>query len=178
MENEIKTISGRIEAVSSPRDFYGDGRLIVGVKIAGTWINLLQDVYEKFQQQLQKGNNVTIEYRNDGTIVSIKTNEMKSEKPDEPRVRFNDLLQKARPNITSITTDLVAYDMEKRWAIVQATITTKDGEEFQAYGDSTQQNTGKFTSDAFIRMAETRAIARALRWMLAEGTVAEEVSEE
>lgn len=59
-------------------------------------------------------------------------------------------------------------DFEKKTAIFKARIVIRDGQKLQvfyAHGDATDSNIqGAFVKPHFIRMAETRAIARALRW--------------
>ena len=48
---------------------------------------------------------------------------------------------------------------------------------FFAYGDASEENTNSMTRNAIIRVAETRAKARALRDAVAAGTAAEELEE-
>lgn len=91
--------------------------------------------------------------------------------------------------LVSIKTELIQADMEKKFAIVRADVMMrvkegKDSEIFQAkeftgLGDSTQTNTGKMVAEHFVRMAETRAVARALRLATNVGlTSVEEISDE
>lgn len=75
-------------------------------------------------------------------------------------VLFEGLLNQFHENGgQSIHTAIVSHDP----FIVQATVVGDKGT-FQGMGDANEQNTGKLVSAHKIRMAETRAIARALRW--------------
>jgi hypothetical protein len=61
-----------------------------------------------------------------------------------------------------VKSDLVQLDLEKNIAIIKTTVVMPDGE-YEAYGDSTPKNTTGMVATAFIRMAETRSVSRALR---------------
>lgn len=78
----------------------------------------------------------------------------------------------------SIRTEIIDLNMEQKWAIVHATITINNGKQiqiFQGTGDATQENCqSSMIKPHFIRMAETRAIARALRWATNNTKTAEE----
>lgn len=60
-------------------------------------------------------------------------------------------------------------------AVIHATVKDANGEEWTGIGDASPQSVGKTIANAIIRMAETRAIGRALRMMLGIGTMMEEV---
>jgi len=81
----------------------------------------------------------------------------------------------------SIKTECITVDLDKKYALFKATLSTsgKDGNvalsEFDGHGDATIENvTGDFIKPHFIRMAETRAIVRALRWYTNNGCAEEE----
>lgn len=77
-------------------------------------------------------------------------------------ITFPGLLAEAHAQgLTSINTELVNADLKT--PIVKATVVlgTKT---FTGYGDATTENVGKMVSKALLRMAETRAVARALRF--------------
>jgi len=75
-------------------------------------------------------------------------------------VTFEGLLDEFHKNDgESIHTGLLSMDP----LIVQATVKGKKGE-FQGIGDASDDNVNKLIAKHKIRMAETRAIARALRW--------------
>ena len=63
--------------------------------------------------------------------------------------------------LTSINTDFVNESLET--PVVKATVTL-DGKVYTGYGDATSTNVAKKVAGALLRMAETRAIARALRF--------------
>ncbi len=76
----------------------------------------------------------------------------------------------ASEGITTITTELLAYNVEQGWAIVQATAVGERGT-FQGLGDCTPNNANRGIAPHFVRMAETRAVNRALRLYLGQGMV-------
>lgn len=91
-------------------------------------------------------------------------------------VDFDTLMSKAHSLKTpfSIETEMLAVDLEKKYALFKAKVLvhTSPGKDeeglnlcFEAHGDATADNIkGEFIKPHFIRMAETRAIVRALRW--------------
>jgi len=82
---------------------------------------------------------------------------------DRPYVTREGLLYYARKSgeLTSIRVELL--ERGKGYCIVKATVYTKDGGIFEALGDASESNTNRMVSPHLIRMAETRAINRALR---------------
>jgi hypothetical protein len=82
-------------------------------------------------------------------------------------VKYAGILKLAHAmGLQTINTDLVQLDLEKPMAIFKATITakTKDGiTSFTGYGDATPKNVSNMVAPHMIRVAETRAKARALR---------------
>jgi len=95
----------------------------------------------------------------------------KSGKWEDDMVTFEDLLTKAH-NLKvpfSIKTEKLEVDLEKKYALFKASIAINPGTQecviFEGHGDATANNvTGDYIKPHFIRMAETRAIVRALRW--------------
>lgn len=83
-------------------------------------------------------------------------------------VNFETLLRAAHKKdpLFSIKTELLQVDWEKKQALFKAIVTSGDKtQEFYGHGDSTQENIDSTAiKKHFIRMAETRAIVRALRW--------------
>lgn len=71
-----------------------------------------------------------------------------------------------------IRTKIIELNVTEKFAVIKATVDVIDDEgrvmsSFDGIGDSIvsiPDNTGKMVQPAFIRMAETRAIVRALRW--------------
>jgi len=101
----------------------------------------------------------------------------KTGKFEDEMVTFEDLLTKAHElkEQFSIRTEMLSVDLEKKYALFKAVVTLVDGRSFEGHGDATIENvTGDFIKPHFIRMAETRAIVRALRWYTNNGVAEEE----
>ena len=110
-----------------------------------------------------KETSLEAELRAMGGIVNLKGKEY---------VLYKGLLMLAKKSgCTDIVVEAVEIDMDKGFAIMRATVTGKLGTSVD-YGDATQQNTGKMIGPHFIRMASTRAKARALRDWLGCGITA------
>ena len=115
-----------------------------------------------------------------------KTPAKKTGKWEDDRVTFETLLTKAHELKAkfSIKTEMLAIDLEKKYALFKARVIVSNGEiidnerafnVFEGHGDATETNvTGEFIKPHFIRMAETRAIVRALRWYTNNGCAEEE----
>ena len=73
--------------------------------------------------------------------------------------------------ITSITTELVSWDPDRRQAVFKSTATGERGT-FTDYGDADPSNVGKMIANACIRMASTRSVSRCLRLYLGIGMTA------
>ena len=69
----------------------------------------------------------------------------------------------------SIDTTCLGFDMEAGWATFKASVTGERGT-YSAHGDATIKNVGKMVSPHFYRMAETRAVNRALRFYIGLNT--------
>lgn len=109
----------------------------------------------------------------------------------EDLIKFEDLLNAAHElGIQSINTEMISIDFEKKSAVFKAKVSmalekpiklleteTICNQVFEAYGDATQENCGDLVKKHWIRMAETRAIARALRWATNNAKTAEEETE-
>jgi len=97
---------------------------------------------------------------------------MQSNKNDRPR--FGELLDRAhQQGLIGIETECLKMATAEDASIVFKAVVTLKGdngpEPFTAHGDADPQNTGKMILPHLLRMAETRAIARALRWATNEG---------
>lgn len=95
-------------------------------------------------------------------------------------VLFEGLLEVAHAhcNLKTISTNLIQLPtQESPFCIVQATVTTENGESFQGIGDASPANVNKMIVPHLIRMAETRAVARALRFLTGFGTAFEELGD-
>jgi len=109
-----------------------------------------------------------------------KQTEKKTEKKKdwtEDIVDFEQLLNDAHTKFKGkfgIKTELIQIDWEKKNALFKASVQAGD-QIFEGHGDATIENvTGDFIKPHFIRMAESRAIVRALRWATNNATCAEE----
>lgn len=108
-------------------------------------------------------NSLEAELRAMGGIVNLKGKEY---------VLYKGLLMLAKKSgCTDIIVEAVEIDTEKGYAIMKATVTGKLGTSVD-YGDATQSNVGRMIAPHYIRMASTRAKARALRDWLGCGITA------
>ncbi|KNF09841.1 hypothetical protein CLPU_1c00060 [Gottschalkia purinilytica] len=80
-------------------------------------------------------------------------------------VTYEGLLDTAhQKGLNGIKTELVQLpNKENNQCIIKAIATTKDGGIFEGYGDADPSNVNRLIAKHIIRMAETRAKARALR---------------
>lgn len=96
-------------------------------------------------------------------------------------ISFGDLLKSAHDKFKKLTIEtkvLCMPELKDFGVVVKAQVTTEKGV-YTAYGDASEKNTTQRVRDALLRMAETRAIARALRFATGIGkTSKEELSEE
>jgi hypothetical protein len=82
--------------------------------------------------------------------------------------------------LTSISTSLISYGGVGKEAVVRATVEGEKGKRlmFTGLGDASPENVGRGIATATLRMAETRAVNRALRAYLGIGmTTYEEMPE-
>ena len=105
------------------------------------------------------------------------TNE--NDAPGDKRPLFRELLSRAHDmGLAHIKTKAISIsDLPELRAVFKATVTmkTEDGLlDFVGHGDCDDKNTHALIAPHYIRMAETRAIARALRWATNEGRTCEE----
>lgn len=92
-------------------------------------------------------------------------------------VTYNGLVDLAHQmDLQSITTELIQLPSKdnNNQCIFKAVATTKDGKVFEGYGDADPSNVNKMIAKHMIRMAETRAKARALRDLTNVGMTAYE----
>jgi hypothetical protein len=164
---DTRIISGTVEAVTEK--FGG------GINVAGGWINGLD--HAKFH----KGDEIEAKVRPDanGRLQLVEVIKQVA-KPQEDTTDFPTMLNKAHEmRIRSIQTTLLSHDSEKKAAIFKAVVTMKNGVVMEGHGDADQVNCTQEIAKHYIRFAETRAIARALRWVTNEGrAVKEELKEE
>ena len=89
-------------------------------------------------------------------------------------ILFSGLLQLAHENgIESIDTEVITVDAIEQSAVIVARVKGDRGS-FSGHGDASPLNVSKMMAPSFLRMAETRAVARALRFYLGIGMCARE----
>lgn len=152
----------------------------------GRWFNVKAEesaLDELLKNVIQKGNTVEFEMEK-GIPKNFSLKKKGNTEVSEDLTSFEDLLADAHSKFEqgfSVRTDMIQVDWEKKNALFKATVEVIDGEGdliYQAYGDATQENCGEMVKKHWIRMAETRAIARALRWATNNAKAAEEETEE
>lgn len=99
-------------------------------------------------------------------------------------VLFEGLLEVTHENyhLMGFSTDLIQYPTNENnmTAIVKAVVTVKDGEDvkqFSGIGDASPSSVNRMIAPHIIRMAETRALGRAMRFLTGFGTVFEELGD-
>jgi len=182
-----KTIQGKIDWIAEEPNEYpaGSGQLNLNMKIQGNFYNRDGEKaeLESLRKKLAKGYEIKILV--DGQkIQSIEVISDKVEKSEgkweDDMVTFETLLTKAHElkKKFSIYTEMLNVDLEKKYALFKATVSIVDGDSIQTFighGDATNENVkGEHIKVHFIRMAETRAIVRALRWYTNNGCAEEE----
>ena len=89
-------------------------------------------------------------------------------------ILFSGLLQLAHENgLDTIDTEVVTVDPIEQSAVIVARVKGERGS-FTGHGDASPRNVSKMMAPSFLRMAETRAVARALRFYLGIGMTARE----
>ena len=76
-------------------------------------------------------------------------------------------------NIQEITTEMISLDIDNKMCIFKAVVNGRNGL-YSGHGDASPRNVSKMIAPHLIRMAETRAIARALRLYTGCGYTARE----
>ena len=128
-----------------------------------------------------KGNVVQFELENGFAVNFTLIEKAESEKNwSDNMTNFNDLLNSAHEKFKedfSIKTEMIGdIDYKEKRAVFKATVIVGYGnatKEFTGYGDSENIKSDE-VKKGFIRMAETRAIVRALRFATNNAMVAEE----
>lgn len=118
---------------------------------------------ELMEKRINKPKDITHQYQ--------KT----SDNWEDEIVNFETLLSDAHSKgLKEIKTQLLEKDMTAQWAIFKARVSGDNGY-YEATGDATQDNCqSSMIKPHFIRMAETRAICRALRWYTNNAQVSKE----
>ena len=188
-------IKGKIKAVSGPREFEKVMQIGFLLEEDDTfWYNVSDE--EQLLNELKKsivikGAEIKFNYDEKTKAVSNLTllSAPAKNSGQDDITNFEDLLSSAHEkfgNRLEIQTELVEdgngnpfINFEKKEALFKAKVSVmskdlKTIQVFEAHGDATEDNVSDLIKPHFIRMAETRAIARALRWATNNATVAEE----
>lgn len=186
----MSEIIGKIEWIADAPNEY-QGQMQLSIKVNGKFYNFHEpeEKLNKLATTLKKGFEVKLECDlniiKKIEVVSDKVEE-KSEGGIDDLTTFEELLEDAHKKFVtdkenmSIETEMIENDWEKQRAIFKAKVTISDGSlarVFEAYGDATQDNVGSLVKKHYIRMAETRSIARALRWATNNAKAAAEETE-
>lgn len=125
----------------------------------------IQDHRKKPIQANETNTNLIQMLKSEGQIVNLK---------GKNYILFAGLLGMAHNNgLESITTDSIVLNPDKQTAVFIATVKGTRGE-YTGHGDANPSNVSKMMLPSYIRMAETRAIARALRFYIGMGMTCRE----
>lgn len=195
----MEKIKGIIKACTDPKEWMG--KMQVGFTLESDthrWFNVdgeKEVLIELKKAVLSRGNEIEFEFEKGKvgniTLLNLAKAEEKGNWADD-MTNFEDLLnaahEKAKRDGVELNIETQALtgsngelqiDIQNKIALFKAIVTTnKSGKElsrFEAHGDATPDNiSGEMIKPHFIRMAETRAISRALRWYTNNAQVAEE----
>lgn len=174
-------MEGTIKQVSKVTDIGSSKRLGFLMKENPKhWYNMYgtEEQLNEIAKSLKKGSKISFTEK-DGQVMDLKflgQENVKSQKQrsDEDIVNFEQLLNDANEKeLTEIKTELISHDPENQIAIFKATASGKKGT-FEAHGDAQASQLNKNIQPHYIRMAETRAIVRCLRWYTNNAECAEE----
>lgn len=194
----MEKIKGIIKACTDPKEW--NGIIQIGFTLQenpAKWFNVdgeKEVLTELKSAVLSKGNEIEFEFEKGkvGSITLLSKVKVEEKNWAEDMTNFEDLLNAAHEKAfkqgveLNIETEVLRgingepmISVKDKTALFKATVTTnKSGKEisrFEAHGDATETNIGgEMIKPHFIRMAETRAIARALRWYTNNAKVAEE----
>ncbi|GEM_PF-580780 len=82
---------------------------------------------------------------------------------DRPYVTKEGLIYYAQKSGQLAGIEVEIVERTQDFCLIKATVRTKDGGKYEAYGDADKNNTNRMVTPHLIRMAETRAVNRALR---------------
>ncbi len=180
----METKTGIIKALSLGRIEEGSIGFMI-TEEEGKWFNVSGEkdvLLEIAKNIIAKGNKIEFEFNN-GIVGNLKLIEVAPKKESgkfDDMTNFEDLLSAAhkefKENGFDITTEMLEMNYEKKQAIFKATVIVGLGgvaNTYTAHGDS-EGIGSEMIKPHFIRMAETRAIARALRWATNNAKVSEE----
>lgn len=187
----MEKLKGIVRSSTDPKEW--NGIVQIGFTLesdAKKWYNVDGEeevLIELKKAVVSKGNEIEFEYDKGKvgniTLIAIAKPKESGGGWEDDIVNFETLLNDAHDKFKeklNIKTELISVDFEKKNALFKATIIieadNKDKNQvFEGHGDATGENvTGEHIKPHFIRMAETRAIVRALRWATNNAACAEE----
>lgn len=186
-EDKIRN-KGVVTAVTEIKEHEGNKN--IGFKISGfqEWFNAYGDgaKLNVVKTLVVKGAEISFKVEAgaaiDFQIIKEAPKESKNWKDD--MTNFDELLSDAHEKFKdqfNIKTELVSVDFEKKQAIFSAAVSIEYSKTkirvFTGHGDA-EGISSDMIKPHFMRMAETRAIARALRWATNNAKVAEEETSE
>jgi hypothetical protein len=168
----------------------------LGIKAGDEWYNVPKNMTDEARTTIKellndvpKGSVVKLTLDANGCYTDIELIEkgnpdLMNSKPSfmSDYIGFDDLLKKAHDKFPTleIDTELLEHDFKDKRAVFRAIILIGTGEGefrgFTGHGDASQENVSNSSiAKHYLRMAETGAIARALRFLMGESTVKEEL---
>ncbi|MCF7861171.1 hypothetical protein K9M79_02910 [Candidatus Woesearchaeota archaeon] len=179
-------VEGKIKCATQIKEF--NGKKSIGFQVEGKadWLNIYgeEEALNECMKVVKKGNVISFDVDDHNDVANVTLiEEAKQEEHHDDMNNFEDLLDKAHEEgkLMEIRTELIDHNFEQKYALVKATVITASKDDptapirtFEAHGDATQENTGDMIKKHYIRMAETRAISRALRWATNNAKVATE----
>lgn len=191
-------IQGIVNGSSAPKEFMGVMQIgFTLISDTKKWYNVQGEeeaLNELREAVVTKGAEISFEYEEKGkqvgdiTLISLpKAGQSHDGNWADDMTSFEELLAAAHEKFKDkmhIRTEIVRdgagnplIDFEKKRAVFNAKVYIKTGDKdtqvFEAHGDATESNiSGDMIKPHFIRMAETRAISRALRWATNNAAVA------
>ncbi len=185
----MEILKRKVKALSLKRLESGQiGFLTTAPGEDNVWYNIsgeTEALKEMIKNVVTKGNTVEFEFNN-GVVGSLKLIEKAPEGEGFEMTNFEDLLTAAHKDFDKkfdIETEMLSVDYEKKQALFRAKVSIYHGDGiletriFTGHGDAEGITNDKIKLH-FIRMAETRAIVRALRWATNNAKVAVEETEE
>lgn len=183
----MEKVTKQIKAVSTGRIEMGSiGFMPTDEK---KWYNVSGEteiLEELLKNVVAKGNTIEFEYNNGivGSITLIeKAKKSESGNWADEMNNFEDLLNDAHTKFEgrlNIKTELMSMDYEKKQALFSACVSIETSASevrvFTGHGDAEGISNDNIKPH-FIRMAETRAICRALRWATNNTKVSKEETE-
>ncbi len=180
-------ITGIINSLTKPKDYQGFLQIGFTLKSDSKLFYNVSGDKEILEDLLKtiviKGAEISFGY----DAASKKVSELKLEK-EATKSDYGDMMNLDKllgaaherfKNMLEIKTKLISIDHEKKIAVFKARVVVmaKDKESiqyFEAHGDAKFDDLNKEIKEHYIRMAETRAICRALRWATNNAQCSEE----